>query len=66
MAEDNLKYNIINVKRVKTPQGEVNPTILEATIDGVRAFVPINLHNRHYKSILKKIDDGELTIKDAD
>ena len=44
-----------------------------AVIDGVDAdvplvemFVPIDPANRHYAEILKQVQEGTLTIKDAD
>ena len=37
-----------------------------ATIDGVEMFVPIDPANRHYAEILKQVQEGTLTIKDAD
>ena len=39
---------------------------IEATIDGVECFVPINPNNRHYAEILKQVKEGKLTIKDAE
>ena len=41
-------------------------TIIKATIDGTEMFVPIALDNRHYAEILKQVEEGTLTIKDAD
>ena len=37
-----------------------------ATIDGVEMFVPIDPANRHYAEILKQVQEGTLTIQDAD
>ena len=47
----NLSGNNINVK---------------ATIDGQEMFVPMDNNNRHYAEILKQVNAGTLTIKDAD
>ena len=47
----NLSGNNINVK---------------ATIDGQEMFVPMDTNNRHYAEILKQVNAGTLTIKDAD
>ena len=47
----NLNGNNINVK---------------ATIDGQEMFVPMDTNNRHYAEILKQVNAGTLTIKDAD
>ena len=37
-----------------------------ATIDGVKCGVPMDTANRHYVEILKQVEAGTLTIKDAD
>ena len=39
---------------------------IKATIDGVEVFVPLDPNNRHYEEILKQVEAGTLTIKDAD
>ena len=39
---------------------------IKATIDGVEVFVPLDPNNRHYAEILKQVEAGTLTIKDAD
>ena len=44
--------------------GEHNHII--ATIDGVVMSVPLDPANRHYAEILKQVEEGLLTIKDAD
>ena len=36
------------------------------TIDGVEMSVPLDPENRHYAEILKQVDEGKLTIEDAD
>ena len=36
------------------------------TIDGVEMSVPIDPENRHYAEIKKQVDEGTLTIEDAD
>ena len=37
-----------------------------ATIDGVEMSVPLDPNNRHYAEILKQVQEGTLTIQDAD
>ena len=37
-----------------------------ATIDGVKCGVPMDTANRHYVEILKQVEAGTLTIKDAE
>ena len=39
---------------------------IKATIDGVECFVPLNEQNRHYAYIKQQVDEGKLTIEDAD
>ena len=35
-------------------------------IDGIVSHVPLDLENRHYVEIMKRVDAGELTIEPAD
>ena len=37
-----------------------------AIIDGIEMVVPLDPDNRHYAEILKQVEAGTLTIKDAD
>lgn len=39
---------------------------ISAEINGVTQFVPFDEDNTDYKEILKQVDDGTLTIADAD
>ena len=39
---------------------------IKATIDGVECFVALDENNRHYDEIMKQVDAGTLTIKDAE
>ena len=39
---------------------------ISAEINGVTQFVPFDENNMDYKEILKQVDDGTLTIADAD
>ena len=39
---------------------------IEATIDGVTMYVPIEAGNRHYDEIMRQVAAGDLTIADAD
>tara|TARA_R100000278_G_scaffold108632_1_gene85527 strand:+ start:608 stop:775 length:168 start_codon:yes stop_codon:yes gene_type:complete len=41
-------------------------TYIIATIDGQEVTVPPDVDNRHYAEILKQVEEGTLTIKDAD
>jgi len=44
--------------------GEVDN--IAATIDGIAMSVPLDPANRHYAEILRQVDEGTLTIADAD
>ena len=39
---------------------------IKATIDGVEMSVPLDPANRHYAEILKQVEEGTLTIQEAD
>ena len=39
---------------------------ISAEINGVTQFVPLDQDNTDYEEILKQVDDGTLTIADAD
>ena len=43
----------------------VNDSV-NATIDGVDMSVPLDTNNRHYVEILKQVDEGTITIAEAD
>ena len=45
--------------------GEQN-VALRATIDGQELSVPLDPANRHYAEILRQVDEGIITIQDAD
>ena len=40
--------------------------MIEVVIDGERMFVPLDPNNTHYAEIMKQVDAGTLTIKDAE
>ena len=39
---------------------------IKATIDGQELSVPIDPANRHYAEIMRQVNEGTLTIQDAD
>ncbi len=45
--------------------GSTNISI-QATIDDINVVVPLDPDNRHYAEILKQVEEGTLTIKDAE
>tara|TARA_B100000424_G_scaffold192191_1_gene149802 strand:+ start:374 stop:547 length:174 start_codon:yes stop_codon:yes gene_type:complete len=44
----------------------VNIKVIRAIIDGVQSIVPLDSNNRHYAEIMKQVEEGKLTIKDAE
>jgi len=40
--------------------------IIKAIINGETMFVPLDPANRHYAEILRQVQEGTLTIQDAD
>ena len=57
-------YNITSAKYHKGQDGK--NSCVKATIDGVECFVPLDENNRHYAEIKQQVDEGKLTIEDAD
>ena len=39
---------------------------IRATINGQVCSVPMDLANRHYEEIVRQVNEGTLTIKEAD
>lgn len=39
---------------------------ISAVIDGKTISVPLNSDNRHYAEIMRQVEDGTLTIAEAD
>ncbi len=54
-----------NAQYLKQPQTD-KITVVKATIDGKETFIPMNEENIHYAEMLKQVEEGKLTIKDAD
>jgi hypothetical protein len=59
------KMNITSAKYTKG-FNNIGTGSIKATIDGVLMSVPLDPANRHYAEILKQVEEGLLTIKDAD
>ena len=57
--------NITSVKYISPTKGESESSSLNATIDGIEMFVPMDVYNRQYAAILKWVEEGN-TIQDAD
>ena len=56
---------IINAKYIKNIDTE-NISSIKATIDGQECVVSMDEANRHYAEILKQVDEGTITIAEAD
>lgn len=39
---------------------------VEAVIDGLTVHVPLDPSNRHYAEIMRQVDEGSLTIAEAE
>ena len=57
--------NITSAKYIKEPTLGIVSTI-KATIDDEELFVPICEGNRHYDEIMRQVEEGTLTIEEAD
>ncbi len=56
--------NIESAKYVQDMDG--NNNIIEVVIEGITMCVPINPDNRHYAEIMKQVEEGTLTIEEAE
>jgi len=60
-----MKITNAQYKRSSTEDGTI--TCIKCEIDGTLSYVPIsNLGNTDYAEILKQVQEGTLTIQDAD
>ena len=58
MKIENCKY----IKRLGTDE----VFQIKAKVDGEELWIPMSKDNRHYAEILRQVEEGKLTIKDAD
>jgi len=56
--------NITNAQYIEDMDG--NNSSIKATIDGNSVFVPLSEGNRHYDEIMRQVNEGTLTIADAE
>tara|TARA_A100001388_G_C28604980_1_gene420019 strand:+ start:344 stop:517 length:174 start_codon:yes stop_codon:yes gene_type:complete len=56
--------DIKNAKYNSNPEGVKSS--IRASIDGQNVTVPMDESNIHYAEILKQVEEGKLTIKEAD
>ena len=58
--------NNMNIAAAQYITEEGSNTSIRATIDGTEMFVPLDPENRHYAEIMRQVNEGTLTIQDAD
>ena len=58
--------NEMNITNAQYIAEEGTNVCINATIDGVSMSVPLDPSNRHYKEILRQVEEGTLTIADAE
>ena len=61
-----FEMTISNAKWVKDEMMDNAQQSIQAEINGVVSFVPIDLNNADYAEIMWLVEAGELTIEDAD
>ena len=62
---DNETMNITSATFVETMMSDEQPSIIQAVIDGVEMFVPMDPRNRHYKGILRQTEAKTLVIEEG-
>jgi hypothetical protein len=58
------EMNITYAQYRQNLEGEVSS--IKAIIDGITMSVPLDPANRHYAEILRQVEEGTLTIQEAD
>ena len=53
-----------NAKYINGIDGSIDH--IDATVNGVECSIPLDPSNRHYKEILRQVEEGTLTIADAE
>ena len=56
----------MNIKDAQYIKHNDENSVVKITVDKEEMFVPLDPNNRHYAEILKQVEEGKLTIKDAD
>ena len=62
---DNETMNITSARLQATMMPDEQPSTIQAVIDGVTMFVPMDPRNRHYKEILRQTEAKTLVIEEA-
>lgn len=58
--------NITEAQYVRSLIDSNENVCIKATIDGQESHVPLVAGNRHYDEIMKQVNDGNLTIANAE
>jgi hypothetical protein len=58
--------NEMIITNAEYKQFEDENSSIEATIDGITMYVPLDPANRHYAEILRQVESGIITIADAE
>tara|TARA_R100000388_G_scaffold16152_1_gene12728 strand:+ start:1445 stop:1624 length:180 start_codon:yes stop_codon:yes gene_type:complete len=58
--------DVMNITSAQYVAYEGENVSINATIDGKALSVPLYPGNRHYDEIMRQVEAGTLTIKDAD
>ena len=56
----------MNITSAQYEAYEGSNVSIKATIDGNEVVVPLDPNNRHYEELMRQVEAGTLTIKDAD
>lgn len=58
--------NITSAKYCQDTLKDTGNISITAVIDEETMYVPINPDNRHYAEIMRQVDEGSLTVAEAD
>ena len=60
------KMDEINITSAQYIMVEGENSVIKAIIDGKIANIPLDPANRHYAEILRQVEEGVLTIQEAE
>ena len=58
--------NISSAQYITDVHDASKNVLIEAVINGVTTYVPLDAANTEYNEIMKQVESGELTIKEAE
>ena len=64
MEEETYTFTV--AKYVTPFDADLQPDTIRVTINGQLSFVPITDTNKHYVALKAEIDEGNVTVEDAD